>query len=108
MKVFFWIVYLIFPITFFLFIPISKFAIKIGINGTLGFRTSKSMSNEKNWKKSHYLMGKYSLILGIFSLIQSLIWGLSNIFTMEITSLILTFINIVLMFLLCVVINLKI
>ncbi|MDE6181895.1 MAG: SdpI family protein, partial [Eubacteriales bacterium] len=64
---------LILPITFLLMPLFSKIAIKKGINGLIGFRTGKSMKNKVNWEKANSLLGKYSLCLGIFSVILTLV-----------------------------------
>lgn len=108
MNIFFLLIDLILSITFILFLPLSKFCIKIGVNFIIGFRTKKSISSIESWEKANLLFGKYFFILGIFSFIFTLVLRFILPFRMEITTLILTILNMILMFILIGIINKKI
>lgn len=108
MTYYFMIIDLILPITFLLMPIISKLAIKKGINGIIGFRTGKSMENKVNWEKANSLLGKYSLCLGIFSIILTLIVWIIKPYSIETNSLILVSINLIIFILLTILINKKI
>lgn len=100
------IVSFIIPITL---IILSLYLLKMSrmkINKYSGFRTKNSMKGQKSWYKANKLESKYSFIMGIIALILSiLIISLCGI--SEKISLILTFIQIILLILVSVITQIK-
>ena len=108
LVIFFLIIDYLIPISFIIFYPLCKIISNKKINQFVGFRTAKSMLNENNWKKANLLFGKYSLYLGILSVILTTIIKIIKPFSIETNSLLLVFITLFLMILLCIFVNKKI
>ncbi|UXV34960.1 SdpI family protein [Staphylococcus sp. IVB6181] len=52
-----------------LFLIVGNYFQKIRTNWFIGFRTPWTLSSEKNWKKTHRLVGRIYILLGILCLI---------------------------------------
>lgn len=81
---------------------------QVGINHSMGFRTSKSMKNETNWKKAQMLSAGYCQITGVLLIILNTIINITLKVAIEYKSLIIVAINIIALIILVPLINSKI
>ncbi|AVO03408.1 hypothetical protein A9958_13310 (plasmid) [Staphylococcus simulans] len=56
-----------------LFLIVGNYFQKIRTNWFIGFRTPWTLTSEKNWKKTHRLVGRIYILLGILCLIMAFV-----------------------------------
>ena len=74
---------------FYIILGLPLYYCKIKRNIFYGFRTRKTLSDEKIWKKSNRLIGKYFIIAGLTIELGTLIvYSIKNTLTLELITII--------------------